>query len=154
MAPALHRHLRELPSLENGLRLTERLILQIVSEGSTVKPMRVWADVYPLLMKREAIPWITDLWFRNVINDMLVVSEPVFTFTRIPESPEQPSIQLPGPFLQLLVITELGRAVLRGERDWLSLQPSSRWVGGVHIEPGVAGWRWDEVKRDAVLRGA
>jgi hypothetical protein len=110
MAPALHRHLRELPSAENGLRLTERLILQIVSEGSTAKPMRVWADVYPLLMKREPIP------------------------------------------LQLLVITELGRAVLRGERDWLSLQPPSRWVGGVYIQPRVAGWRWDEVKRDAAFR--
>jgi hypothetical protein len=36
--------------------------------------------------------------------------------------------------------------------DFLSLNPPPRWVGGVHIQTGVAGWRWDEVKRDAVFR--
>jgi hypothetical protein len=150
MAPALHLLLRELPSVENGLRLTEHLILQIVSEG-TAGPMRAWGDVWPLLKKREPIPWVTDLWFRDVINYMLAVAEPVMTFTRIPPLPGHTSVETPGKFLQLLAITELGRAVLRGELDWLSLRPHSRWVGGVHIQPGVASWRWDEAKRDAVL---
>ena len=152
MAPALHRHLRELPSVKNGLSLTQHLILQAVSEGSSDKPMRVWADVYPLFQKRDPIPWMPDLAFRNLINDMLSMSNPVLTFTRIPELAGRISVEAPGKFLQLLAITELGHAVLRGERDWLSLSPPSRWVGGVHVEPGVAGWRWDEDKRDAVLR--
>jgi hypothetical protein len=152
MAPALHRHLRELPSVKNGLSLTQHLILQAVSEGSTAKPMRVWADVYPLFQKRDPLPWMPDLAFRNLINDMLSMSDPVLTFIRIPESPGGTSVEAPGEFLQLLAITELGRAVLRGERDWLSLRPPSRWVGGVLVEPGVAGWLWDEAKRDAVLR--
>jgi hypothetical protein len=150
MAPALHRHLRELPSVKNGLSLTQHLILQVTSEGSADQPMRVWADVYPLLQKRDPIPWMPDLAFRNLINDMLSVSDPVLTFTRIPESPGRTSVEAPGKFLQLLAITESGRAVLRGERDWLSLRPPSRWVGGVHVEPGVGGWRWDEALRDAV----
>ena len=38
---------RELPSVENGLRLTEQLILQIVSEGTVDKPMLVWMSVWP-----------------------------------------------------------------------------------------------------------
>ena len=152
MAPALHRHLRELPSVKNGLSLTQHLILQAVSEGSSDKPMRMWADVYPLLQKRDPIPWMPDLAFRNLINDMLCVSDPVLTFTRIPELAGRISVEAPGKFPQLLTITELGRAVLRGERDWLSLSPPSRWVGGVHVEPGVASWRWDEAKREAVLR--
>jgi hypothetical protein len=152
MAPALHRHLLELPSVKNGLGLAQHLILQAVSEGSTAKPMRVWAEVYPLFQKRDPIPWMPDLAFRNLINDILSMSEPVLTFVRIPESPGKTSVEAPGKFLQLLAITELGRAVLRGERDWLSLRPPSRWVGGVYVEPGVVGWRWDEAKRDAVLR--
>ena len=152
LAPALHLHLRELPSVENGLRLTEHLILQIVSEGTDAGPMRAWGDVWPLLKKRESICWVTDLYFRDVINYMLAVSEPVMIFTRVPPLPGHTSVERPGRFLQLLAITELGRAVLRGERDWLSLRPQSRWVGGVHIQPGVAGWRWDEAKRDAVFR--
>lgn len=153
MAPALHRHLRELPSVENGLSLTQHLILQAVSEGSTARPMRVWADVYRLFQKHDPIPWMPDLAFCNVINDMLSVSDPPLTLTRIPESPGRLSAEIPRQSLrQLLLITELGRAVLRGERDWLSLGPPSRWVGGVHVQPGVPGWRWDEVLRDPVLR--
>ena len=152
MAPALHRHLRELPSVENGLSLTEYLILEAVSEGSIAKPLRVWADLYPLFQKRDPIPWMPDTAFCNVINAMLSLSDPVLTFIRIPESPGRTSVEAPGKFLQLLVITELGRAVLRGERDWLSLRPPSRWVGGVHVSPSVTGWRWDEAERDAVLR--
>jgi hypothetical protein len=47
-------------------------------------------------------------------------------------------------------VTDLGRAVLRGERDWLSLKPPARWVGGVRIAPDAPVWRWDEGKREAV----
>jgi hypothetical protein len=42
MASALHRHLRELPSVENVLRLTQHLVLQILSEGGTFTLNRVW----------------------------------------------------------------------------------------------------------------
>lgn len=56
------------------------------------------------------------------------------------------------PRRQILTMTELGRAVLNGERDWHAQRPFPRWVGGVHIQPGVAGWRWDEARREAVFR--
>ena len=85
------------------------------------------------------------------IEQMHKASEPVFS--RIPAASGQSS------FLQQLSITDVGRAVLRGERavlrgerDWHSLRPPSRWVGGVHIQPGVAGWRWDDAKHDAVFQ--
>jgi hypothetical protein len=42
MASALHRHLRELPSVENVLRLTQHLALQILSEGGAFTLNRVW----------------------------------------------------------------------------------------------------------------
>jgi hypothetical protein len=158
MAPALHRHLRELPSIENGLRLTEQLILQIVSEGTVEAPLGVFADVWPRLMKRDPLPWVTDLWFLQVIKDMLAGSGPLLTFTRIPPLSEQTTVLLPGqlagPCQQVLAITDLGRAVLHGGLDWHSRRHFRRWVGGVHIQPGVPGWRWDETRREAVLREA
>jgi hypothetical protein len=141
MAPALHRHLRELPSIENGLGLTEHLVLQILSEGDTVTLDRVWQL---LQREREPLPFIGDLGFLHVVEQMHKASEPVFS--RAPAAAGQ------RPFLQQLSITDVGRAVLRGERDWRSLRPPSRWVGGVHIEPSAGGWRWDEAKRDAVFR--
>jgi hypothetical protein len=156
MAPALHRHLRELPSMENGLRLTERLILQIVSEGTVDAPTLVWRDVWPRLMKRDPLPWATDLLFLQVVKDMLAGSGPLLTFTRIPPRPDQTTVMHPaklaGPCRQILTITELGRAVLNSDRDWHALRPFPRWLGGVQIQPGVAGWRWDEARRAAVFR--
>jgi hypothetical protein len=155
MAPALHRHLRELPSVENGLGLTGQLILQIVSEGTADEGLSVWEDVWPRLQERDPLPWITDLWFLQVIKDLLAGPGPLLAFNRIPLLPNETAIRLPSqvtePCQQLLTINELGRTVLLGERDWHSLRHFSRWVGGVHVLPGVAGWRWDEAKRDAVL---
>jgi hypothetical protein len=46
----------------------------------------------------------------------------------------------------------MGRAVLRGECDLWSLQPRSRWVGGVQVVAASSMWRWDEAKNDAVWR--
>jgi hypothetical protein len=136
MAPALHRHLRELPSVENGLRLTEQLILEILCERSAVTLSHVWSL---LTLHRDPLPYNPDLKFLDLIQYMLAVPERVLT-----------SLPHEKPFSREVSITELGHAVLRGERDWLSLRPASRWVGGVHIQPGIPGWRWDEATRDAV----
>jgi hypothetical protein len=57
------------------------------------------------------------------------------------------------PWTDILSITDLGRAVLQGEVDFLSLRPPGRWVGGVKVGAGMPGWRWNEKIRDAVGRG-
>jgi hypothetical protein len=153
MAPALHRHLRELPSVKNGLSLTEHLVLQILSEGSTtlnrVFLMMTTGD--PLSRSdrpegervREQLRWIGDLGMLHVVNEMLKADVPVLIRT--------PPVAGERWFRQRLAITDAGRAVLHGEQDWHSLKPPSRWVGGVHIQPGLPGWRWNEADQEAVL---
>jgi len=141
MAPALHRHLRELPSIENGLSLTEHLVLQILSQGSATLNR-----VFLMMAEgREPLPWIPDLGLLHVVNEMLKVTDPVLVRT-----PPAPGARW---FLQRLAITDAGRAVLSGGLDWHSLLPPPRWVGGVRIQPGVPGWRWDEARRAAIFRG-
>jgi hypothetical protein len=54
------------------------------------------------------------------------------------------------PWTDVLTITDLGRAVLKGEVDFLSLRPPSRWVGGVQIGTGLPDWRWNEQTKNAV----
>jgi len=158
MGPAFHRLLRELPAVENGLRLTEQLILQIVSEGTVDKPMFVWMSVWPRFARRDPLPSsVTDLGFLDVVKDMLAGPAPLLHFTRDPPLAGATVLlpqQLKEPCRQILTITEYGRAVLYGERDWHAYRPSPRWVGGVHIRPGVAGWRWDEARRDVVFRAS
>ncbi len=147
MAPALRRHLRELPSVENGLGLTAHLALQLLSESSPVPLYRVWSV---LMLERDPLPYAPDLMFLDLIRQMLAASELVISLLPDPVGQKPPSRE--KPFSQSVAITDLGRAVLRGERDWLSLRPPSRWVGGVHVQPDVACWRWDENRCDAVLR--
>jgi hypothetical protein len=54
------------------------------------------------------------------------------------------------PWKDILSITDLWRAVLKGGFDFMSLTPPNRWVGGVQIGAGMPDWRWDYKARNAV----
>jgi hypothetical protein len=138
LSAALHRQLQELPSVENGLSLTERLILQILSDSDSVALKRMFGL---LTYERDPLPFSTDLSLLQTVERMEQLPEPTLKRSAAGEA----------QWNDELSITDTGRAVLRGERDFLSLQPSDRWVGGVHVRPGTPTWRWNEKKRDAVL---
>jgi len=142
MGPVLHRQLCELPSVRTGLSLAEQVVLEVLAEERRIQGILLGF----IMAKRQGLFWIGDLCWIYVIQRMEQASEAVLTRSLQTEPPDD------SPRYHWLTITDLGRAVLRGERDWLSLRPPARWVGGVHIQPGVPGWRWDEAKRDAVLR--
>jgi hypothetical protein len=144
----LHRHLRELPSAVNGLSLTEELALTLMAE-----PRPDWGGIVNLRRIYWTMHWDTDplpgqadgQWLRRVLG-MEAASAPVFT--RSPGVDREGRSSPPGT--DVVVITELGRAVLRGEVDLRSLNLPPRWVGGVEIAAGNLDWRWDERLRDAV----
>jgi len=132
LARAVRRHCQELPWTTDGLGLTERLTLQLLAE----EPRTVGQTFSRLMMEREPLPWLSDLLFLLVVERMKRVERPVFTGTFEGENRHWPK--------ERLAITPLGRAVLAGEVDWLSLHPPPRWLGGVLV-PGTAPcWRWDE----------
>ena len=140
VAPALRRYLRELPSRSNGLSLTEHLILQMLDE----KPMTIAELWQTLHAEREPLPFLGDSMFLHIVNDLERGTLPLFT----PVPAESPV----SPFADRLSITDVGRSVLRGGTDWLSLLPPSRWLGGVRIDAGGPNWRWDEAQQDAGRR--
>ncbi|WP_419898300.1 DUF1835 domain-containing protein [Roseomonas sp. USHLN139] len=120
---ALRRHCQELPWREDGLGLTQRLVLQILAEAP-----RRWAEVYAVLMReREPLPWLSDLMFLSVVESLgaLVTGEVAF--------PEQAAL------------SPLGRAVLEGRAAFAG---PARWVGGV-----AAGWCWDDAQGETVPVG-
>jgi hypothetical protein len=49
-----------------------------------------------------------------------------------------------------LVLTEAGKDVLVGKRDWIRMGGSDRWVGGVHLKGRNARWRWDAERRTVI----
>lgn len=142
MQPALRRHLRELPWTDTGLSLTQRLVLQLLAEGE-----RTAGEAYrDLMVAREPLPWLGDLMFLTIIEEMAGAAVP--PFRTVAEAADG------NPFRRRLALAPAGQEVLAGRRDWLSLGPPVRWVGGVRVAPGQPGWRWDEVACRPVARSA
>jgi hypothetical protein len=144
LANALHRHLRELPSSVNGLSFTEEMALQLLAEDE-MNLIHLCGD---MTYARDPLPGQGDLQIRDRVLNMEGASARAYE--------RRPGVGRQGesrpPWTDVLTITDLGRAVLRGEVDFLSLRPPSRWVGGVEIGAGFPDWRWSEEMRNAVCR--
>lgn len=125
-APALWRHLRELPGAADGLSLTQRLVLNILTESPT--PIgRIFAA---MVNGREPLVFMGDIGLLSTVEAMARTNPPVLTIE-------------PGekPFPRIATITDTGRQVLAERIDYLSLRPPERWVGNVLAD---GQWRWDE----------
>ena len=144
LARALHRHLRELPSVETGLSLTEQMALMVLDAQPT-SLNRLFHKINDVI---DPLPGQGDVQVRDRVLAMQYAREPLLVRT---SGVDRDGNARP-PWTDVLSITELGRAVLRGEVDYRSLKPPSRWVGGVHIAAGTIDWRWDERRKDAVRR--
>jgi hypothetical protein len=131
LAGAVRRHCQELPWIGDGMSLTERLVLELVAE----RPRTAGEVFRDLMEEREPLPWLGDIGLRGIVDVMKRVREKVFTTTFDGDDRRWNR--------ERLTITALGRAVLAGEVDWLSLSPPERWVGGVRIEAASGCWRWD-----------
>lgn len=151
---AVRRHLRELPSSQTGLGLTEQLILEILSEGD-----RTAGQIFRGLMReKEPLPWLGDLMFWFILRSMGRISAPVFDILSqngYPGTPEDPlagdcdwASPLPP---RILSLTDTGRRVLEGSIDFLSLHPLERWLGGIRLDPRQPCWRWDAKRERPML---
>jgi hypothetical protein len=117
---ALVRLLEELPGLD-GLSRTERAAMEALRRGCASR----------------------ELAFAAVREDPMFLGDSVF-FTildRLRRGPE--------PLLDGLAVTDAGRAVLDGSRDWAAMGALDRWVGGVHVV-GPHPYRWDRAHRRLV----
>ena len=145
LAHALHRHLRELPSSVNGLSFTQEMSLQLLAEGDMTLMRLIGRQLY----ERDPLPGQGDSNVRYRLLSMEHASARVFE--------RQPGIGPEGParspWTDTLCITDLGRAVLTGNVDFLSLHPPQRWVGGVEIGHDLPDWRWEERTQCPALRG-
>jgi hypothetical protein len=142
LAKALHRHLLELPSSVNGLSFTEDMALQLLAEDE-INLGRLYAR---LTYEFDPLPGQGDLQMRDRVLNMEGANARVYER----RAGIEPNGEARPPWTDVLTITDLGRAVLKGDVDFLSLRPPNRWVGGVRIGPGMPDWRWNEQMKDAM----
>jgi hypothetical protein len=138
MAGAFQRQLQELPSTLNGLGLTQQLVLEILAGHGPLSGGRLF---HLLMTEKEPLPFLGDLMFWHVLDDMGRSRMPLY---QIQEDKPWPK--------KVLAITETGRAVLAGDVDYLDLYESERWVGAINIRAGNSSPRWDP-RKQAVVTG-
>jgi hypothetical protein len=145
LAFALWRHLEEFPSVANGLSRSEREALTAVEEGHT-NPVAAFLEV---ARKQESI-FLGDIVFYSYLERLSGKKRALLTWSN-GGAVISPTAKNSREFVRReLRVTPLGRDVLAGKKDWQDINTESRWLGGVEIEPGVTGWRWDPDER--VLR--
>lgn len=149
LAPALGRHLEEFPAVGNGLSRSEREALTAIEEGHTT-PVGAFLEV----AKKQESVFLGDTIFYSYLERLSGRRNALVTWkngTRV----VAPSAETSRDFVNgELKLTALGREVLAGKRDWQSLNAASRWLGGVEIQPGSSGWRWDPAARALVRQAA
>jgi hypothetical protein len=136
LGKALARHLRELPSLTNGLSLTEEITLRILRDKGAMNAPRLfgwYTNHY------EPLPFLGDTGYWIVLRGLAHAREPAI---RIDERRDAPKEWKRHWHVELL---PFGERLLQNDADWLRANGIDRWVGGVRIDSREpASWRFDE----------
>ncbi|HSH68457.1 MAG TPA: DUF1835 domain-containing protein [Deferrisomatales bacterium] len=139
LASALRRHLEEFPSTVDGLSRSERQALAAVAGGA-----RTPGEVFRAVLEMEEARFMGDWPFWRVLAGLLAGPRPLLaTESGHPFRYSTGAEVRDGFRRQSLVLTGDGAQVLAGRADRLAGQSIERWLGGVHLAPGLPGWRWD-----------
>jgi len=143
---ALWRALEELPSTRNGLSRAEHQLLEALAAGSSS-----FGDVFRYAAEREERVYCGDSSAAAYLERLSRGNEPLVVYPS-GERVHAPRTESEGRTFRdgALVLTEAGKDVLAGRRDWISMGGSDRWVGGVHLDGSNARWRWDAGLRKVI----
>lgn len=151
LEPALRRHLEEFPDTGSGLSRSERQALEAFSGGA-----RRLAEAFRAAHhEREDPVFLGDTVFLSYLMRLNRGTEPLIALeaggnlAALAGALDRKTI-----WDRRAVLTEAGRAVLSGRRDWLEVQPIDRWLGGSHLRSEGPIWRWNAARRCLELRAS
>ncbi|MFL5594321.1 MAG: DUF1835 domain-containing protein, partial [Gemmatimonadaceae bacterium] len=125
LARALVRHLEEFPSTTNGLSRSEREALSVIAAGHNT-PVRAFLEVAKL---QESI-FLGDSVFYSYLQRLSGESDALITW-KDGRAVVAPDARRTREFVEgELTLTQLGRDVLAGARDWQQINKKTRWLGG------------------------
>jgi len=128
VAAALQRHLARLPALQTGLSEIEEAALDELQAGPLAFPRLFGALTAREPLRRHGMG---DLQLAAIVRALASSMSPLATI-------EGGALAASGDWR--VAITAAGRAATGGKAPW---QPPARWIGGVHLDGGQAGWRRD-----------
>jgi hypothetical protein len=142
---ALARFLEELPWTRDGLARSERQLMQGIATGR-----KKFGEVFRYASEQEERVYCGDASAADYLRRLAGGSTPLVSFQSNGNRDWREQIFMESE----LSLTDTGKAVLDGQRDWIELGGSDRWLGGIHLEGANARWRWDADSGKAVPAGA
>jgi hypothetical protein len=133
---AFRGHLRRFPATRNGLGQVENRCLELIDSG-----FEKFIDLFPGFSDAEPVYGLGDAQLWLSLRMLSTAREPLLTVANgnaaeqlVPEGARKAKFKL----------TEAGRAVLKGEADFVALNSIDCWLGGVHLNSKSGLWRWNE----------
>ncbi len=143
---AMWRLLEELPSTRNGLSRAEHQLLDGLAAGNSR-----FEETFRYAAEREERIYCGDSSAASYIERLSRGATPLVVY------PSGERVYAPRTESQArefraaeLVLTNVGREVRAGKKDWIKLSGTDRWLGGVHLDGSKARWRWDGESRRVI----
>ena len=133
---ALRLHLARYPSVRNGLGRVENKALEMISNGAIG-----FKSLFPVFAKAEPVYGMGDSQFWCALKRLGQARDPLLTINE--PADDEPAFKSNWYYNASFELTETGRAVLAGERDFIEINGIDLWLGGVHLVVGEL-WRMDE----------
>jgi hypothetical protein len=133
---ALRLHLMRFPSVKNGLGRVENTALEIISNDPIT-----FKSLFPRFGKAEPVYGMGDSQFWSALKRLGQPKDPLITISA--PADDEPALKSNRYHNASFKLTETGRAVFSGERDFIETNGIDLWLGGVHLVDDAA-WRWDE----------
>ena len=131
---ALLKHLQRFPSARNGLGRIEDLALELVASGH-----HEFGTLFSAFGKTEPVYGYGDLQFYLELKALADAPHPLVTIDDADGKPSANKVTKTS-----LQVSQIGRSVLRGEKDFVRMNGIDKWLGGVHLTGIESAWRWDE----------
>jgi hypothetical protein len=145
LAGALRRFVEELPWTRDGLARSERQLLQGIANGRTK-----FGDVFRYAAEQEERIYCGDASAADYLRRLAGGETPLVSFQSNGNRDWREQIFMESE----LSPTDAGKDVLDGQRDWIELGGTDRWLGGMHLEGANTKWRWDADSAKAVATGS
>jgi RNA polymerase sigma factor (sigma-70 family) len=133
LAAAVTRFLQEFPWTTDGLSRTERRLLELAS-GDGIK----LSKAVPQMHASEDAYYVTDTSIAALAETLSRTSPALLTLAGGGEHAGDKVLS------GSVTLTDVGRAVLTGQQDRVTVCGIDRWLGGVHVQSGGQVWRWDD----------
>lgn len=134
---ALRLHLARFPSMKNGLGRVENSALEMISSGAIE-----FKQLFPKFARGESGYGLGDSQIWCALKRLGDAKDPLIRITAPSVAGQTSAFNCYHD--ASFELTETGRGVLTGERDFIHINGIDLWLGGVHLVNGAV-WRWDEL---------